>query len=206
MVEVRGFRADDDDDDSEITPLTIVPTYKTYEEKYEDLPPYSEAIKGRGHGVSQETEGLSARVTQPLHEGTSPGIGAASNQENLSHSRRLKFILLTCALIPGIALIIVGIYWYNCFVNSRIQWSILSQQYLATNATDSHFSGPNQFNADRLYRAYHPWDAAFVSSSFLLDLGFVAASVLFDRLPRRESTLAQDETTWNAKGEGEEGL
>lgn len=110
MVQSTAFGPEDDD--SEIIPLTHAPTYETYDKHDEDLPSYSEAIRDEGNVESQQVNDVpdDTFVFQRRH--SSPANNNVL-QETFSKRRRLTYLFLVLALIPGIALLTGGIYWYK---------------------------------------------------------------------------------------------
>src|SRR5208282_714296 len=108
MVQSTGFGADEDD--SETIPLTHAPTYKTYDEHDEGLPSYSEATKNEGNVESQQVnddpnDRFVFQRRQPR-----PANNILVDQDTLSKRRQLTYLFLVLALIPGMALLIGGIY------------------------------------------------------------------------------------------------
>jgi hypothetical protein len=100
-----------DEADSEIIPLTTVPTYTTYDEHVERLPTYGEAINQDPdpNGIQQTTEtGSLAEILPARHSSTI--------RRRKSWRPSCVEAYLTCVALVGVSLIGLGIFRYPFFV------------------------------------------------------------------------------------------
>src|SRR5271169_2834217 len=110
MVQSRGL--EEDDDDCEIIPLHSAPTYKTYNDDDEDLPSYSDAIKEEGNVETHQTTHTVSEIFTTSRPQLRPA-NTLPGETTLAKRREITLVLIVLALIPGVALLIGGIYWYT---------------------------------------------------------------------------------------------
>jgi hypothetical protein len=71
-----------------------------------------------------------------------------------------------------------------------IQWCTIFEQHMDTVATHRNLPTFHWHKRTLIHHTCRTWDDRFVSSSVLVDIGFVAASDVDDELARRKSIMA----------------